>query len=457
MTTQQDARTRRRVLLLVFIALFLLQQAALFWLYWGGGKTLLGDEVSYLGWARELAGLGPPVGNAGWWPPLQAWLLAGLLRLFGEHWLLPLQLLQTVFLIAAALLLRSIWRDVDGRVRAANTAAALLLLNPSTMAYAQWLWPEPLHLLLLLAAIRLAQHLVSPQRGALAGLALGGALLCKSLLSLFWPALLLLQGWRWNARATAALLLAVAAVIAVPLWQGWKLTGKPMIADSSAFNLVGGLEDRWRSDYVDDSVARLAGEYFGVPGGVIERNAAFRAKAEAIVHERGLGQTLWQQLEKQYFRLFSSKTLLLSQLPGPACAGHVGTYRQVPPLLGQSLAVVSDIFHLSILSGFALGLVFWRRWREPLVWWTALFFAYQLGLYLLLHVKARFLLPMMPFLCAYAGSALASLHRPEPGAAVVLQQRWRWWVAALLAALLLGLALLGPEIDGACAVVGGAA
>lgn len=453
MTMQQGARSRRRVLLLVFIVLFLLQQVALFWLYWGGGKTLLGDEVSYLSWARELAGLGPPVGNAGWWPPLQAWLLAGLLRLFGEHWLLPLQLLQTVFLIAAAVLLRAIWREVDGRVRAANTAAALLLLNPSTMAYAQWLWPEPLHLLLLLAAIRIAQHLVSARRGALAGAALGGALLCKSLLSLFWPALLLLQGRRWNARATAALLLAVAAVIAVPLWQGWQLTGKPMIADSSAFNLVGGLEDRWRSDYVADSVAPLAAEYFGVPGGAIERNAAFRAKAEAIVHERGLVQTLWQQLQKQYFRLFSSKTLLLTQLPGAACNGQIGAYRAVPPLLGQTLAVISDIFHLSILVGFALGLAFWRRWREPLVWWTALFFAYQLGLYLLLHVKARFLLPMLPFLCAFAGSALASLRRPDAAAAVVLQGRWRWLLASLLALLLLGLALAGPWLDQACGVI----
>lgn len=450
MKTPQDAHARRRVLFWLFIALFLLQQAALFGLYWGGGKTLVGDEVAYLAWARDLAGMGPPAGNTGWWPPLQAWLLAGLLLIFGEHWLLPLQLLQTLLLLGAALLLRAIWIDVDGRARAANTAAALLLLNPSTMAYAQWLWPEPVHLFLLLAAIRLAQHLVSARRGALAGLALGGALLCKSLLSLFWPALLLLQGRRWNARATAALLLAVAVVIAVPLWQGWQLTGKPMIADSSAFNLVGGLQDRWRSDYVEDSVARLAGEYFGLPGGAIGRNAAFQAKAEAIVHERGLAQTVWQQLQKQYFRLFSSKTLLLSQLPGPACAGHVGAYRAPPPLLAQALAVVSDIFHLSTLALFAFGLAFWRRWREPLVGWTALFFAYQLGLYLLLHVKARFLLPMLPFLCAFAGSALASLHRPDAAAAVVLQGRWRWLLAALLAALLLFLALAGPWLDQAC-------
>ncbi|WP_257387393.1 hypothetical protein, partial [Tahibacter caeni] len=183
-----------------------MQQTALVWLYWGSGKNLLGDEVSYLGWARGLAGVGPPVVDVGWWPPLQAWLLAGLLRLFGEPHALPaMQVLQTAFLLGAAALLRAIWRDVDGRVAAANLAAALFLLNPSTMAYAHWLWPEPVHLLLLLAALRLLQRAGGGLRSAAGGAALGGAMLAKSLLSAFWPAfgLLLLRGARWRGAAVA--------------------------------------------------------------------------------------------------------------------------------------------------------------------------------------------------------------------------------------------------------------
>lgn len=449
MTPGQDVQTRRRVLFCLFVILFLLQQAALLWLYWGGAgaKILLGDEASYLAWARGLAGLGPMPLPTGWWPPLQAWLLAGLFRLCGEQlWLV--QLLQTALLIACAALLRAIWRDVDGRVRAANLAAALFLLNPSTMAYAHWLWPEPIHLFLLLAALRLVQRASTPARDLLAGVALGAALLAKSLLSLFWPFILLLQWRRW--RGMAALLLGVAAVIAVPLWQGWKETGKPMIADSSAFNLVGGLKDRWRSDYIDDSVATLAQDYFQSAPSITARNAIYLDRAEALIEQQGLLPTLQQQLERQYFRLFNSKTLLLSQLPGPACAGHTGSYRPASALLPQLLAAAADVLHLLILAGFALGLVFWRRWREPLVWWSGLFFAYQLGLYLLLHVKARFLLPFMPFLCAYAGSAYASLARPDSGAAVWLHGRWRWTLAALLAALLLLLALAGPWLDHSC-------
>lgn len=449
---EQGARMRRRVLLCIFVVLFLSLQSALLWLYWGGGKSLLGDEKSYLAWGLDLAGLGPPIFDLGWWPPLQAWLIAGLLRVFGEaHFLLPLQLLQTAFLLGAAALLRAIWRDVDGRVAAANLAAALFLLNPSNMAYAHWLWPEPVHLLLLLAAVRLLQRTQGSLRSAAGGMALGGALLAKSLLSAFWPAfgLLLLRGTRW--RGAAALLLGLAVVVAVPLWQGWRLTGKPMIADSSTFNIVGGLSDRWRSDYVDDSVAPLSADYIRSGATPAERNAAFGARAAAIVHEQGVLETVESQLGRQYFRLFSAKTTLLSQLPGPACAGHTGSYAAAPAWLAQALAIASDALHLLMLTGFAVGLAFWRRWRDPLVWWTALFFVYQLGLYLLLHVKARFLLPMMPFLCAYAGSALASFTRPAPDAAVRLQGGARWAIAGGLAALLLILALLGPWLDHSCA------
>lgn len=446
MRYEAGARMHRRVPLYCFLVLFALQQAALAVLYaGGGGKALLGDEVTYLAWARAIAGIGPPVVDIGWWPPLQAWLLAGSLSAFGDT-LLPWQVLQTGLLIGTAAFLRAIWRVCDGRVRAANLAAALFLLNPSNMAYAHWLWPEPVHLFLLFAAL----YLVLRKREALAGAALGGALVAKNLLSLFWPAfaLLLIRGRR--VRGALALALGVAAVTAVPLWDGWQRTGKPMIADSSAFNLVGGLRDIWRSDYVDDSVARLAGDYLGSAATPAARNAIYLDRAEAIVREQGWAATLQAQLGRQYFRLFSAKTTLLSQLPGPACAGHTGSYRAVPAPLAQTLAAVSDTLHLVSLVGFAAGLAFWRRWREPLVLWSVLFFGYQLALYLLLHVKARFLLPMMPLICAFAASAIVSLNRPDTAAAVRLQGRARWCIAAALALLLLMLALLGPAFDGSC-------
>ncbi|UXI67959.1 glycosyltransferase family 39 protein [Tahibacter amnicola] len=448
------ALAARRWQLALFVSAYLGLQALLFGLYWGDTpKTLVGDEVSYLAWARGVAGEGPMPAPTGWWPPLQAWLLAGSLRVFGDT-LLPIQLLQSVLLLLCAALLRDLWRGCDGRVRAANAAAALFLLNPSTLGYAHWLWPEVPHLFALLLAVWLAaRHSGGWAGAAVAGAAAGVAMLAKSLLSAFWPTLALLAArTRRSVLAGLACVAGVLAVTAVPLWQGWQLTGKPLIADSSAFNRVGGLTDRWRSDYVGDSVPLLAGEYFAIDG-VRERNAAFARRAEDLIHRQGLVATLSDQLGRQYFRLFNAKTLLVSQLPGPACAGFMGAYHEVGAARVTAVKILAYTSHALMLAAFALGLAVWRRWREPLVWWTALFFAYQLALYLLLHVKARFLLPMVPFMCAFGGSFLAGIGRGDnaicpPGWA---HQRLRVVIGLVLGLILLGLAFLGPLLDRSCA------
>ncbi|MDC8013855.1 hypothetical protein [Tahibacter soli] len=291
--------------------------------------------------------------------------------------------------------------------------------------------------------------------GFLAGIATGAAILAKSLLTPFWPLFAVLL-WRrerprLDVRIAALFVAGVIATIAVPLARGWQATGKPMVADSSAFNIVGGLADRWRSDYVGDSVGVLLGEWFAAGATPAERNAAFLDRARRVVDERGVVATIEGQLSKQYFRLFNAKTLLLSQLPGAACAGYTGAYREAAPALVSTLTLWSDAAHALTLAAFAFGLALWRRWREPLPWLALAFFAYQLALYLPLHVKARFLLPMLPFLCAFGASFLASLARPEPGAAVALRGAWRRLAGASLAALLLALAFAAPLLDLSCA------
>ena len=138
---------RRRAWWFAFLALYTLEQALLWWLYWGhGAKTLAGDEVIYSGWARDAPELAP-FAQSYLWPPLQAWFLRAL-----DTNVVAVQLVQTALLLGCAGLLRALWLACDGRRRAANLAAALFVLNPSTAAYAQWLWPEVVHLFLMLAA-----------------------------------------------------------------------------------------------------------------------------------------------------------------------------------------------------------------------------------------------------------------------------------------------------------------
>lgn len=82
-----------------------------------------------------------------------------------------------------------------------------------------------------------------------------------------------------------------------------------------------------------------------------------------------------------------------------------------------------------------------------------LFAAYQLALMLPLHVKARFLFPLLPLLCGLAASWLASLARRAAAATAagpIALTPLRLGLGAALAALALALAWLGPVLDGTC-------
>lgn len=463
---------RRRAALAAFLLLFAASQALLWLAYYGGGaKRLIGDEQHYQDSALAiLAGGDWMTGTI--WPPLQPLLLAGTYALFGTH-ILAAQLLQTVLLVACAALLRDLWRRLGGSVGAANAAAALFLLHPGIAAFAHWLWPELPHLFLLLAALCLLARMPSVLRGLAAGVCVGLAILAKSLLSPFWPLFLLafvqrgrplrfgsLLAWR----AAAAFVFGLGLVTAPALLHGWREHGRPMIADSSVYNLWVGLSDRWRSDYVEDMGGRTLPAFLASAPTPGQRNALYLDRIKAVVEERGVVPLLASQLGRQYFRLFSAKTPLRSQLPGPACAGYLSVYH-APPWLARSLSLANDGAHALMLAAAAFGLAGWR-WRRGagpgdaaeqrrrlLQALVALLLAYQLALFLLVHVKARFLLPLTPFLCGFAGSWLAALPARTRGSGedAIAFTPLRLAIGAALAVLLLLLAFAGPALDGLCA------
>lgn len=473
---------RRHVLAALFVLLFALSQALLWLAYYGNGaKPLIGDEANYQ--ANALAILAGGAWMPGTiWPPLQSLFIALVYALCGPH-LLAIQLAQTVLFVACAALLRDLWRRIGGSVAAANTAAALFLLNPGTAAYAQWLWPEIPHLFLLLAALSLLARAASPLRASVAGACIGLAILAKSLLSVFWPAFLIAfvrrgrSSFAW--RSALGFVLGIGLLTAPALLHGWRTYGTPMIADSSIYNLWVGLTDRWRSDYVEDMGGVTLPAFLASAATPQQRNAVYLDKVRALVAERGVVVTLADQFGRQYFRLFSAKTPLLSQLPGPACAGHLSVYR-TPPWLTRTLTAANDLLHALTLAAAAFGFVCWR-WRaarrqntvatrprslkgralefvltassNPLFVVIVLLLGYQLALFALIHVKARFLLPMLPFLCGFAGSFLAAWRVRPSGCneAAIAWTPLRLGAGALLAAVLLFLAFGGPALDRLCA------
>ncbi|HEY0232367.1 MAG TPA: glycosyltransferase family 39 protein [Dokdonella sp.] len=452
---------RRQRLAALFVALFALSQALLWWAYYAqGAKPLIGDEAGYQQTALAILAGGPWMPGT-IWPPLQPLLLAAVYAVVGPS-VLAIQVLQSIFLILCGALLRDLWRRLGGSVAAANTAAALFLLSPVTAAYAQWLWPEMTHLLLLLAALCLLARAPSRAPTFVAGVCIGLAILAKSLLSPFWPVFLLafvrLERPRLLLQPALLFVIGIGLVTAPALWHGWREYGKPMIADSSVYNLWVGLTDHWRNDYVLDMGGATLPEFLASAPTPQQRNAIYLDKVRTLLAERGLARVAADQAGRQYFRLFSAKTPLLSQLPGPACAGYLSVYATSPWLTG-TLTAVSDFFHVLVLAAGAFGLACWRRRPDRLLLIVAVFIAYQLALFLPIHVKARFLLPMLPFLCGFAGSFLAALRerrgptyqRPATPADTIALTAARLAVGAALAACLLFLAFAGPALDRLCA------
>lgn len=447
---------------IVVAAGWLILNAMLAWAYYGAAaKVLVGDEASYQDRSLALlAGVYPT--SSFIWPPGQDFFLAAINAIAGSG-VLTVQLVQIVLLIVCAWLLVVIWRALDGP-RAAFFACALLLLNPSTLGYAWWLWPETEHLACLLGALALValpgqRRLL---RALLAGLLIGFALLLKSLLAAFWPVFLLFfvhresSRWRIETRAIAGFVLALGIAVAPAMLHGWQETGRPMIADSSIYNLYVGLSETSRSDYIQEADGPALAAFLSSAPTPQARNAIYTAHVRNLLAERGWFDTVKAQLGRQYFRLFSAKTLLVSQLPGAACAGRINAYAQTS--MRVPLVALAYASHILLLVMAAFGIACWRRWRAPIAAFTLLLFGYQLALYLGLHIMERYIVPMLPFLAGFGGSFIAATLRRadnEPDSSMtsttIALTPLRLALGTALAALLLFLAFGGPLLDRSCA------
>jgi cytochrome c oxidase subunit IV len=250
-----------------------------------------------------------------------------------------------------------------------------------------------------------------------------------------------------NWRPAALFVLALAFTSAPAIVAGHRTTGHWVIADSSVINLLLGLGVPQRNDYIALEGWHPWEDYMSNGRTPDERNAWAWRQVDEKLHSEGVATVLWQQLGKQYFRLFESKTLLLTQLPGPACAGYLGAYRETPRWAALVVRWSSHLFHALILAGFAFGVCMQRNWRRVALWLVLALVGYQLALYLGLLAISRYLLPITAIFCGFAGDALALAYTTNPNTSA---SRTRFLAGALLGSLLLMLAFAGPWIDGYC-------
>lgn len=423
-----------------FAAWVALVQVILWWLdHHPVPRALWGDEKTYLASAMELL-----AGDPGWWPeplwpPLYPQFLAGLVWL-GKGSLTGVVLVQSLLLVAAAVL----WFDLVRRLTESRAAGvmvvALILGYPPLVAFSHYLWPEVLHLflfsvLLWILAVRGERRFWC----ATAGVVLGLALLSKSLLMPFVPVLLLAMVWGsrlGQAVIRVGLVLGMAAVTVAPtIIANTKRTGTPMIADSAAFNIWVGLNDVGRESFRHDVVWPEYQRWTTSADTYADRDRILRSQIREFVCDRGWIAVGKNQLSKQYFRLFHAGCYFTDQLPGGAArvqvaAGYLGTGRR----LGGALAAITIATILLLYTAAATGLMVGgcrdNRWVRTLV----VFLAYNLALFFFLHVKTRYRIQMLPVAFVGVGCLVAWLEagcRPRPSgvrlaatAAVVVMLIW---------------------------------
>lgn len=375
-------------------------------------RVLRGDEVRYRAEAISIAdGVFPPPDFL--WPPLQKWFLGSVYALFGDGWFPPAAI-QTALFLASAVLVRKLALRLGLGMVAADTAMGLFLLDPQIGAFSFFLWPEVIHLFLVLAALAL----LFPGRADLSwrdvggGACLGLALLAKSVFGPLLPVLLLATtmgngrppGGRRLLRAARAATGLALVVLPVVFWNGFR-HGYWGMASGGVFNLWVGLNDPpGRLDY--DSVVQR-GLAIRHSSGMLpaEKDREIERLLGSEVRERGLLPILRAQLGKQYARLLDRNSFLTDQLPGGRW--RPGESPRAADLLlgawGTSLYVLT-----LVLSSFGMALALSRsdirRFALPL-----LVVCYGLGLFLLLHAKTRYRVPFLPALDVLAGLTVARL------------------------------------------------
>ncbi len=411
---------------------------------WPEPRRLHGDERMYWQAAGRLLVSGEselePL-----WPPLYVWFVAGCRSLADAPW--PVELAQTLLLLASAWLLRDLARRLELPPGAADGAAVLVLLYPTLAAFAHFLWPEVLHLAWMLAA---AWILVARRRSlvwcALLGAVLGAALLTKSLLGLFLPLFLLpllREGsWRDRAARLATAGLALGLTIAPVVLVNWRQHGRPMIASSVRFNIWVGLNDRSSRNFADEIVTEEYIAWRRSAPDFATRERILQRKIEGRIAERGWLAVLRDQLGRQYRRLLHRDSFFTDQLPGGLIHAAGRGYPRPPAWIAESLRWAHYLSYGAVLLAAPFGLA--AAWAERRGWafLGASFLAYQVGILLVLHVKTRYLLQLFPLLFLAAAAAAAGWTRwraeggrPPLGPLGVAG-------AGLAAALLLGLAFL---------------
>ena len=371
-------------------------------------KQLIGDEIYYYQQALLLAS-GQRIPYNLLWPPLYGEWVGFVFSILGTQ-VLYVQIIQIGLWLASAFIFSQIVSKMAPSNTVQGVSIALFILSPELITFSHYLWPETVHLFLWLSSLWfLICRPFTWLNTALAGVLLGCAILTKSLLGPFVLAILVFL-FLLNAKISkevrlinVSLFSAMIIAVTFPLMINNLIEREAfLVANSSVFNLWVGLNDVETADSVNDIAAIEMEHYLQSGPDLKTRNTVFLEKVVKKIKQQGLFSTLSNQLDKQYFRLFDVQTYFTTQLTG----SRRQAYSANSTIVNRTLKLYSYTVYGFILATGASGLCFLRL--SPLGWphFFALFIAYNLGIFLFLHVKTRYTVQFLPMLIFFASIAV---------------------------------------------------
>ena len=412
-------------LLVVAAVALTVRLAAVIPLHWAGQTS---DEKEYVILAQKVAAGEEFVDSDGEYSkryPLYPFVLAGLIRVFGDsRWVMYLltALIGALVPVLCAFLTRSIWADEATALAAAWAAA----LYPGLVVYGAVLQTESLYLVLLLAAFLLAFSFAErpgPWNAVALGVVGGLAALTRPVFLGFFPILLALlhvmrrrcgvhAGWRWTGVAAVVFLLVL-----VPwTWRNYQIhrTLIPISSLGGHLVLVGNnpyATGTWSTrpgfeQWYRDELRKK---------GILEPASLTEVERGRIAGRVGTEYMVTHPLEvagraitKAHIFWFYPITNSDSNLPL------------------QGVAVMADVL---LYLAAVLGMVRMKSAGSrlvPVVGAIAFFAVVPL----VLHAEARYRLPLVPFICMFAGwAALPAMDEDDWRRLLADGRRFRWAVA----------------------------
>jgi hypothetical protein len=390
----------------------------------------------------ERAGRGEPATLDLLWPPFYAWFLIPFTKI-GNGWPVAVAIVQMGLQGTSAILFRALLTQATGSARVAAIGQAFFLLDPHLAAFAHYLWPETLHVFLLIVFLWLVA--VRPGRvwWLTAGITLGVLGLTKSFAQPFIPIVVLVLlrdlGWRQNIAQGVAIVALAFAIMLPTMVTNARREGVFIVADSSRFNLWVGLNQQGRRNVVDDIAGAEYLRYRASGDTFAERQRVLHERLSSFVADRGLAAIVRDQITKQYFRLFDHRKFLTEQLAGgPLPARGVG-YVDADPRVSLLLRIWSVVVYATALTAAGPGLLATPLRRRPWLIVLFLLLAYGLCIFLGLEARSRFRLPLM--LPVFAAAALSLARGKLRGAGA---PRWRA-AAGVVASIMLLLFAFGGD------------